>query len=306
MNDREEQDGAVAGPQDTDAKQELLPPERAGSATSRPGLPAPILFPQAFRAEPIEGRTSSRRSLRTLAAAAAVTALLLGGALWAINDHRSQAGVIAEQADNTQALARTIETLNARLNVIESVRSRDELVELRRSVGEIRSNVASSHELGAALAQLAQRVEKLDRDGSAKVDKLNERVDRATTAQAAELGARIDKLEKKVVASAAPQPAPANPPAPPQKQPAAPPKFGPNVSMDTTASINRPRPILQGYIVLGARDDVALIEGRNGERAVRRGDILPGAGRVESITRAGSSWVVLTEQGQIVAADESD
>ena len=232
--------------------------------------------------------------------------MLLGGAFWAINDHRSQAGAIAEQVDETQALARTVDALNARLDVIEGARSHDELVELRRSVGEIRSNLSSSHELSAALAQLAQRVEKLDRDGNAKVDKLNERVDRETTAQAAELAARIDRLEKKVVASAAPVPTPGNPPAPAQKQSAAPPKLGPNVSMETTGSIDRPRPVLRGYIVLGARDDVALIEGRNGERAVRRGDFLPRAGRVEGITRAGGSWVVLTEQGQIVAADEPD
>ena len=71
--------------------------------------------------------------------------------------------------------------------------------------------------------------------------------------------------------------------------------------METTGSIDRPRPVLHGYIVLGARDDVALVEGRYGERAVRRGDFLPGAGRVEAIARAGGSWVVLTEQGRILA-----
>src|SRR5208283_4450904 len=103
-------------------------------------------------------------------------------------------------ADETKALAKTIDVLNARLNVIESAKSHDELVELRHSVGEIRSNVASSRDLTGTLAQ---RVEKLDRDESAKVDKLNERVDRETSAQAAELAARIDRLEKKVVASAA-------------------------------------------------------------------------------------------------------
>ena len=311
MNDHEDPDAAETGQPDTDAKQELLPPGGDPQAGSRSGLPAPILIAQAFRAEPIDvtidgPSASSGRSRLALAAAVAAVAALLGGAFWAIDDHRSQAGVIAEQVDETKALARTIDALNVRLNVIEGARSRDELVELRRSVGEIRSNVASSHELSAALAQLAQRVEKLDRDGSAKVDKLNERVDRQTSAQAAELAARIDKLEKKVVASAAPAPAPVSPPAPAQRQPAAPPKLGPNVSMETTGSIDRPRPVLRGYIVLGARDDVALVEGRNGERAVRRGDFLPGAGRVEGITRAGGSWVVLTEQGQIAAADGPD
>jgi hypothetical protein len=88
-----------------------------------------------------------------------------------------------------------------------------------------------------------------------------------------------------------------------QRPPAAPPKFGPNISMETTGSIDRPRPLLRGYIVLGARDDVAVVGGRYGERAVRPGDFLPGAGRVERILRDGGAWVVLTEQGMIPAAD---
>ncbi len=296
------------------ARRDLLPPDveaqtEARSASSEARLPVHILIAPRFRAEPIDepmaGRPApSGRSRFAWTAAIAAAGVLAGGARWALDDHRSQAGFIAEQADETKALAKTIDVLNARLNVIESAKSHDELVELRHSVGEIRSNVASSRDLTGALAQLAQRVEKLDRDESAKVDKLNERVDRETSAQAAELAARIDRLEKKVVASAAPVPAPANPPSPPQKQPLSPPKFGPNVSMETTGSIDRPRPVLRGYIVLGARDDVALVEGRYGERAVRRGDFLPGAGRVEGITRAGGSWVVLTEHGQILAADE--
>ena len=61
--------------------------------------------------------------------------------------------------------------------------------------------------------------------------------------------------------------------------------------------------MLRRYVVLGARDDVALIEGRDGEYAVRPGDVLPGAGRVERIERAGGSWVVLTDQGLIGAAE---
>jgi hypothetical protein len=104
-----------------------------------------------------------------------------------------------------------------------------------------------------------------------------------------------------VAASAAPSP-PATTSSQ-AKQPASPPKFGPNVSMETTGSIERPRPLLRRYVVLGAREDVALVEGRDGERAVRRGDVLPGAGRVERIERSGDGWVVLTDQGLIPAAE---
>ena len=316
MSKRENPEFAEKSQAEAGAEGDLLPPDAEAPAEARSAgagscLLAPVVIAPNFRAAPVDESMAvrPRRSGRprlAWAAAIAAAGVLAGGALWAFNDHRLQTGLIAEQADETKALAKTIDALNARLSVIETAKSHDELVELRRSVGEIRSNVASSNDLTGALAQLAQRVEKLDRDASAKVDRLNERVDHETSAQAAELAARIDKLEKAVVASAASDPAQANPPSPLQKQALLPPKSGPNVSMETTGSIDRPRPVLRGYIVLGARGDVALVESRYGERAVRRGDFLPGAGRVEGITRERGSWVVLTEQGQILGADEPD
>jgi hypothetical protein len=148
------------------------------------------------------------------------------------------------------------------------------------------------------LAQLSQRVDKLDHEASAKVDKLTERVDREATALTAGLSTRVDKLEQKI---AAPPPL-----APPQvtqaKQPPARPKFD-NVAMDRTSSIERPRPLLRGYVVLDARDDMALVGGRYGEREVRQGDYLPGAGRVERIELGGNGWVVTTSAGLIASAD---
>ena len=86
------------------------------------------------------------------------------------------------------------------------------------------------------------------------------------------------------------------------KQPPTRPKFD-NVAMDRTSSIERPRPLLRGYVVLDARDDVALVGGRYGEREVRQGDFLPGAGRVERIELRGEGWVVMTSEGLIASAD---
>jgi hypothetical protein len=295
----------------------ILPPDEA-RPTSETGWRAPeelsrlptIVLP-TLRAERIDQPRVERpkRSNRLRFAAAASFALLgagigTGAGVYVMNDHRHEAGLLAAHEHQTEALARTVDALNARLSTIESTKSHDELVELRRSVGEIKSVSASSHELSAALAQLSQRVERLDREAAAKVDKLGERFDRDTSAQAAELTARIEKLEKKTIAVAAP--AAPSPPATTSlqaKQPAGPPKFGPNVSMETTGSIERPRPLLRRYVVLGAREDVALVEGRDGERAVRPGDVLPGAGRVERIERSGDGWVVLTDQGLIPAAE---
>ncbi|MBV8104973.1 MAG: hypothetical protein JO223_10190 [Hyphomicrobiales bacterium] len=241
-----------------------------------------------------------------LAAAIAFAAFGAGAGALVINDHRREAALIAQHAHQTESLARTVDALAARLSAIDSAKAHDELIELRRSVGEIRSSSASSQELSAALAQLSQRVETLDREESARVDKLGERFGHEAGAQVAELSARIEKLEKKVVAAAPPPPPPPQSPPVQPKQPALPPKFGANVSMETTGSIERPRPLLRRYVVLGARDDVALLEGRDGEYAVRPGDVLPGAGRVERIEREAGSWVVLTDQGRIGAAEPPD
>ncbi len=313
MSEREDPEFGQETPSEGSAGRELLPPDPeagtgAGSAAAGRLLPVPVFVTATFRAEPIDEPrarpTSSARPLLAWTAAITAAGVLAGGALWAFDVHRSQARLLAEQAHESRALAKTIDALGARLSAMESARPRDELVELRRSVGEIRSSVASSRDLSGAIAQLAQRVEKLDREESAKVDRINERVDRETSAEAAELAARIDKLEKKAVVAAAPAPTPAKPPSPPQKQPPSPPKIGPKVSMETTGSIERQRPVLRGYIVLGARDDVALVAGRDGERAVRPGDFLPGAGRVERIAREGGAWEVVTERGLIPAADQ--
>ena len=116
-------------------------------------------------------------------------------------------------------------------------------------------------------------------------------------ARNAELSARIEKLEKRAAAPVV-VPRPTLPRARRSN-----PRFGPNVSMETTGSIQRPRPVLQGYIVLDGRYDAALIGGRYGEREVRLGDFLPGAGRVERIERRGGGWVVLTDGGLIAAAE---
>ena len=230
-----------------------------------------------------------------LAAAAALAIVAgVGGAL--LVENREQAKALAERTTETESLAHAVKSLKVRVDAIDTAVSNSALADLRQSVGEIKSNTASARQISGAIVQLSQRVDRLDRESSAKADKLTERVDRQAGAVAAGLSTRLDKLEQKI---AAPPPAP-----PPAAQPKPPvrPKFG-AVALDRTGSIDRPRPILRGYVVLGARDDVALISGRYGEREVREGDFLPGAGRVERIEARGDQWVVMTSEGLIAETD---
>ncbi len=246
------------------------------------------------RVVPSGGFFSSRFALAAAAALGVVVAVA-GALVW---EHHQQADILAARANETTSLAQAVETLKARLDAIDAAKSRDDLADLRRSLGEMKSTVVSARDFNGAVAQLAQRVDKLDHEEGAKVDKLSERVDHEASAVTVELTSRVDKLEKKIFA-----------PVPPPvqtvsiKQPPVPPTFSADVSMEPTGSIERPRPLLRGYVVLAARDDVALVGGRYGEREVRQGDFLPGAGRVERIERKGRNWVIQTSEGVIAAGE---
>ncbi len=231
------------------------------------------------------------RSRFPLAATAALAIVVaVAGAL--LLEDRQQAKALAERASETESLAHTLKSLKVRLDAIDTAKT--DLADVRQSIDEVRSTVVSTREFNGALAQLSQRVDKLDREESAKVDKLNERLDHGAGALTAGLSSRIDKLEQKIAAPP--------PPVAQAKQPPTRPKFA-SVSMDATGSVERPRPLLRGYVVLDARDDVALVSGRYGEREVRQGDFLPGAGRVERIELSGEGWVVMTSEGLIASAD---
>ncbi len=258
-----------------------------------------VVEPRAETRSAAEARGAARRLSfsRFHFAAAAALAILVAVAAALFLEDREQAKALAEQMSENESLAHTIKSLKVRLDAIDTTMSNAGLTDLRQSVGEIRSNLASNREVSGALAQLSQRVDRLDHEASAKVDKLTERVDHEATALTTGLSTRIDKLEQKIAA-----PLPALSPLTQAKQLPPRPKFD-NVSMDKTSSIERPKTILRGYVVLDARDDVALVGGRYGEREVRQGDFLPGAGRVERIELGGNGWVVTTSGGVIASAD---
>jgi hypothetical protein len=56
---------------------------------------------------------------------------------------------------------------------------------------------------------------------------------------------------------------------------------------------------IPGWTVDEDRDGTAVLEGPEGIRMAARGDTIPGVGRVESIVRWGSRWVIATAGGLI-------
>jgi hypothetical protein len=56
---------------------------------------------------------------------------------------------------------------------------------------------------------------------------------------------------------------------------------------------------IPGWTVVDVRDGTAVLDGPDGIRMAARGDTVPGLGRVDSIVRWGSRWVVATANGLI-------
>jgi len=231
---------------------------------------------------------------------AAGLALFAAVAAAGVYDHIRQSSLLIAKAEESRGAAQTVKALKDRIDAIEAARSRDETADLRKVAAEMKAESGATRDLGGALAQLTARVDRVDHDQSARLDKLADRIDRDSTARIADLAARLDKLEKRPPAIVAAAP---TPPTPSPKQAALAARPDPLVSNETTGSIEKPRAPLRGYWLVEVQGDFAVIDGRDGPQQVAPGDVLPGAGRVLRIERRGHDWVVVTSAG-IIAGDQ--
>ncbi len=173
---------------------------------------------------------------------------------------------------------------------------------------------ASVARIDADIANLKVSVEHSSKIGMSQFNKTSDRLDKVEKAQL-EPAAKLAKLSEAVEKlRAAPPLAPAAVVAPP----AAPvPVAAAAVAANgATASItpagaaapaDQPKvevarlPTVEGWMLRGVANGVALIEGRRGIFEVYAGDLVPGAGRVDAIRRQDGRWVVVTSKGLIVA-----
>ena len=265
------------GPKVDPPRLELLPYALAGRAPPRAGLSKAVVWASS---------------------AAAGLALIAGVAAAALYDHAHETSLLAAKGEETRSLAQTVKALNDRIEAIEAARSRDESADMRKIAAEMKGESVGARELSANLGQTNARIDKLERDHGACLDKLADRFDHETagkfadlSGKLADLSGRLDKLEKRPVAAAPVAPAPQAKPVP----------AAATVSNETTGSIERPR--LRGYWLVEADEGYALIDGRDGPQQVAPGDVLPGIGRVQRIERRGRDWVVVTSAG-VIAGDQ--
>jgi hypothetical protein len=274
-----------------------LEPSFDGGSAPSVDPPRLELLPYALadRAPPRAGLSKAVVWASSLAAG---LALVAGVAAAALYDHARETSLLAAKSEETRSLAQTVKTLKDRIDAIEAARTRDESADMRKIAAEMKGESAGVHELSANLGQTNARIDRLERDHGARLDKLADRFDHETagkfadlSGKLADLSGRIDKVEKRPIAAA-----PVAPASPAKPVPAA-----ATVSNETTGSIDRPK--LHGYWLVEADEGYAVIDGRDGPQQVAPGDVLPGIGRVQRIERRGRDWVVVTSAG-VIAGDQ--
>ena len=268
------------------------------------GDPAPNVDPPrlellpyrlADRAPPRAGLSKAVVWASSVAAGLALIASVAAASLY---DHARETSLLAAKSEETRSLAQAVTALKDRIDAIEAARARDQGADMRRIAAEMKGESAGARELSANLGQTNARIDKLEHDHGARLDKLADRFDHETAGKFADLSGkladvsgRLDKLEKRPVAAAPVAAAPQAKPVP----------TAATISNETTGSIERPK--LRGYWLVEADESYAVIDGRDGPQQVAPGDVLPGIGRVQRIERRGHDWVVVTSAG-VIAGDQ--
>jgi hypothetical protein len=186
-----------------------------------------------------------------------------------------------KMAEDIQALKANVEALRAAQNqtakdtsALESLKSRLEAV---------------NTETGASIAELAGKVEHMQREPNTKLAQVLERLDRIERQIAAPLATAS------IGAASAPGKAAAGKQAQLAVAPATPPLEN---------AKGHPQ-LITNWVVRDVYDGIALVESPRGSIEVALGEIIPGAGMVKSIERRGAGWIVITSRGLVDSARDS-
>jgi uncharacterized protein YidB (DUF937 family) len=333
------------------AQGEAIPPPIPASESSVPDLAIPLSsspveeIPQPgaeqirpsraehFAAAPPKAPPRFKQ-LFSYGARAALAACLFGFA-WAAGSYFSTGQLPfyaikpppAPPVATQESVART-ETLRAAQEMAEDIRALKANVEALRAAQSQPGKDATAleglqthldavkAETGASIAELAGKVENMQREPEAKLSEVIERLDRIEHQIAplatASLGAASAPGNAVAGKPAQPAVAQAKPPLEnahgqrkiggrgdafdPSKNPTAPGVPRPLGSLASAA--NTPQ-LITNWVVRDVHNGVALVESPHGSIEVAPGEIIPGAGTVKSIERRGGGWIVITSRGLI-------
>ena len=171
--------------------------EAVRSGTASPKLDLISFFPASERAPRIEAAPPKLRAISSTPGLAAGLALLFLLGAGAVYERMHQSARLAAKVRQNEHLVSTVSNLTERLDAIEGARAREETADVRKLLGEMKLGASATRDVSAAVSQLTARVDHVERDQGARLDKLAERIDHDASSRFADLAARLDKLEKK-------------------------------------------------------------------------------------------------------------
>ncbi|MCI0735854.1 MAG: hypothetical protein L0Y50_06210 [Beijerinckiaceae bacterium] len=211
---------------------------------------------------------------------------------WPLSGGNSSPSQIAAQQDRlsrgelsrtVQAMSRDLRALQESLAALRADQSHMEKSFLGYDSMNARLDAVMT-ETSAAIAGIADRIERLHRDPETKLAQIN---------------ARLDRMERKLTYPFAAETDGSGPaPAGGSQRHAQAASEAPRPPLEATEGQRRPR-LIRNWVVHDVYGGVALLESPRGTIEVAPGEILPGAGRVKSIERRGPGWIVITSQGVV-------
>lgn len=188
-----------------------------------------------------------------------------------------------KMTEDMRALKANVEALRASLAQAQNAQS---LRPLEKALDGLKARLdAAKTETGASIAELAGKVERLQREPPAKLQQVVERLDRIERQTAAPLAASPPPSPAKAATASRTQVAMADS----------------RLRPDPFDARKRP-PLIRNWVVRDVYDGVALVENAHGAIEVALGEVIPGAGTVRSIERRGGGWIVITNRGLVDSA----
>ncbi len=200
---------------------------------------------------------------------------------WAV---AAQESVAPEMLRTAQKMAEDIRALKAGVEALRAAQS--QAAQDATALERLKSRFeAVNTETGASIAELAGKVEHMQREPAAKLSQVLERLDRIERQIAPLATASLGAATASGAAAAGKQAqlavAPAKPP------------------LETAKG--HPQ-LITNWVVRDVYDGIALVESPRGSIEVAPGEIIPGAGMVKSIERRGAGWIVITSRGLVNSA----
>jgi uncharacterized protein YidB (DUF937 family) len=237
--------------------------------------------------------------------------------IYAIKPPPTRTAVLQESAERKETqTADDIRALKASVDALRVPQSQSQIDATAFEGLKTRLDAAKS-ETAASIAEVAGKVEQMQREPAAKLSQVIERLDHiehqiAAPLATASLGATSAPGKAAARKQAQVAVAPAKPPLEyahgqrnigrrgdafdSSQNPTAP---GAPRPLGSLAPVQSTPKLITNWVVRDVHDGIALVEGPRGSIEVAPGKIIPGAGTVESIERRGGGWIVITSRGLI-------